>query len=69
MATVSLPRLTPQELQERIARGEAIVTLDVRSEDARRVHPHQIAGARWIALAVVVQQAATLPRDHLIATY
>ena len=69
MATSDIPRITPQELQDRITRGETIVILDVRTEDALRVHPHQIPGARRLPLAVVVQQAATLPRDGTIVTY
>ncbi|MGH7961485.1 MAG: rhodanese-like domain-containing protein, partial [Candidatus Binatia bacterium] len=61
--------LRPEELDARIARGENVVVLDVRTEDAVRVHPEQILGARWMPLATVVQQAETLPRQGTIVTY
>jgi rhodanese-related sulfurtransferase len=50
-------------------RGEVIVALDVRTEDALTVHPYQIPGARWIPLPAVAQQAETLPRQGTIVAY
>ena len=69
MATSDVPRMSPEELHARRAQGEEIVVLDVRTEDALRVHPYQIPGARWLPLATVVQQAETLPRQGMIVTY
>jgi hypothetical protein len=43
--------------------------LDVRTEDALNVHPYKIAGAHWVPLASVVEQAHMLPRHSTIVTY
>ena len=69
MATSDVPRMSPEELHARRVQGEEIVVLDVRTEDALRVHPYQIPGVRWLPLATVVQQAETLPRQGVIVTY
>jgi len=61
--------MSPEELHARMARGESVVVLDVRTEDALRVHPMQIPGARWLPLATVAQQAETLPRQGTVVTY
>jgi len=62
-------RWTAEELRSRRAQGEAILTLDVRSPDARVVHPYEIPGSRWLPLSEVVEQADTLPRDAAIVVY
>jgi len=64
-----VPRMSPEELYTRMARGEAVVVLDVRTTDGLSVHPDQIPGTRWLPLAEVVQQADTLPRQRTIVTY
>ncbi len=64
-----ITRWSPAELRSRRAQGEAILTLDVRSPDARVVHPYEIPGSRWLPLSEVVDQAATLPRDVAIVAY
>jgi len=69
MATQDALRMSPEELHARIARGEAVVVVDVRTEDALSVHPYQIPGARWIPLASVVERAYTLPRQSTIVCY
>ena len=69
MATQDVPRISPQDLYSRLTQGETVVVLDVRTEDALRVHPDTIPGARWLPLADVVQQAASLPRHGLIVAY
>lgn len=69
MATQDVLRMTAEELHARLQSGEAIVVLDVRTEDALRVHPRQIPGARWIPLPMVAQQAHTLPRQSTIVVY
>jgi rhodanese-related sulfurtransferase len=69
MATQDALRISPEELHARMARDEAVVVLDVRTEDALSVHPYQIPEARWLPLASVVEQAYTLPRQGLIACY
>ncbi len=69
MATQEAMRMSPQQLHDRLSRGDSIVILDVRTEDAASVHPYQIAGARLLPLASVVEQASTLPRQATIVCY
>jgi rhodanese-related sulfurtransferase len=69
MATQDAARMSPQELHDRLARGENIVILDVRTADAISVHSYQIPGARWLPLASVVEQTSTLPRQEIIVSY
>jgi len=69
MATQDAVRMSPQELHDRVARGESLIILDVRTADAISVHPHQIPGARWLPLASVVEQTSTLPRQAIIVSY
>lgn len=73
MATRTNPqearRISPHALSQRIAQGEAVVAVDVRTADARLLHPVQIPNSRWLPLAEVVEQADTLPHESLIATY
>lgn len=69
MATQDAPRMTAGELHARLQSGEAILVLDVRTEDALRLHPYQIPGARWLPLPLITQQAHTLPRGWTIVTY
>ena len=64
-----VPRMSAEELYTRMAQGEAVVVLDVRTTDGLSVHPDQIPGTRWLPLAEVVQQANTLPRQRTIVTY
>ena len=69
MAVKKVTRLVAEELRSRRSQGEAILTLDVRSPDARVVHPYEIPGSRWLPLSEVVEQAATLPRGDAIVVY
>jgi rhodanese-related sulfurtransferase len=69
MAAKKVTRLVAEELRSRRSQGEAILTLDVRSPDARVVHPYEIPGSRWLPLSEVVEQAAALPRSTAIVVY
>lgn len=69
MAAKRVTRWAPEELRSRRARGETILTLDVRTPDARVVHPYEIPGSRWLPLAEVVQHSTALPRDTAIVAY
>jgi len=62
-------RWSAEEIRSRRAQGEAILTLDVRTLDARAVHPYEIPGSRWLPLAEVVQHSSALPRDTTIVVY
>jgi len=69
MTVKKVARLVAEELRSRRSRGEAILILDVRSPDARVVHPYEIPGSRWLPLSEVVDQAAALPRGPTIVVY
>jgi rhodanese-related sulfurtransferase len=69
MSTQDALRMNPDELHARLARGEPVIILDVRTEDARKLHPYQIPGARWLPLASVVEEARTLPSWATIVCY
>jgi rhodanese-related sulfurtransferase len=69
MRTRSVPRSSPEEVRAlRAARGDTRV-LDVRTLDARELHPEQIPGSEWVPLADVVEHARALPRDVPIVAY
>lgn len=65
----TIVRWRPEKLQRERAERDDLVVLDVRTADARALHPYEIPGARWMPLAAVVQQAGSLPRDAPIVTY
>ena len=69
MEMQDVPRISPEELQARMAQNGTVVPLDVRTKDGLSVNPHQIPGTTWLPLADVVQLAATLPRKRTIVTY
>lgn len=62
-------RISPQALHARMADGEAVVPIDVRTTDARLFLPVQLPNTRWLPIAEIVQQAHTLPREILLALY
>jgi rhodanese-related sulfurtransferase len=62
-------RISPEALSARMAGGETVVPVDVRTMDARLFQPVQLPNARWLPIAEIVQQAHTLPRQSLIALY
>ena len=64
-----VPRMSPEELYTRMAQGEGVVVMDVRTVDGLSVRPYQIPGTTWLPLAEVVQQAEALPRQGTIVTY
>ena len=69
MAAKRITRWAAEELRSRRAQGEVILTLDVRTPDARVVHPYEIPGSHWLPLSEIVDQAATLPRGTAIVAY
>jgi rhodanese-related sulfurtransferase len=68
-STNDIHRITPQELDARLQRGERIMMLDVRRRDKWAVKQGGIPGAMWIPLEEVPQRARDLPRDAQIITY
>jgi hypothetical protein len=69
MGAKRVTRWVAEEIRSRRARGETILTLDVRTPDARVVHPYEIPGSSWLPLAEVVQHSTALPRDAAIVAY
>ena len=69
MGVKRVTRCSAEEIRSRRAQGEAILPLDVRTLDARAVHPYEIPGSRWLPLAEVVQHSSALPRDTTIVAY
>src|SRR4029450_11114608 len=64
-----VPRMSPEELYTRMAQGEAVVVLDVRTMDGLSVHPDQIPGTRRPPRAEGAQQAHPPPPQKTIVTY
>ena len=62
-----VPRVTPQDLQARLAAGEDIVIVDARA-DAAYAEEH-IAGALSIPLAQIETRFQELPRDADVVFY
>jgi rhodanese-related sulfurtransferase len=69
MAFQNLSRLKAEEVRARSARGEHLLTLDVRTDSARLAQPLEIPGSHWLPLADVVHYATRLPREATIVTY
>lgn len=61
-----VPRLTAAELNDLMKKGDAIA-LDVRGRVPFK-YGH-IAGATWMPLGLIDEQASTLPQDKLIVAY
>jgi hypothetical protein len=61
------PGLTPDELHGKVAKGEGVVIVDVRSEAA--YEEAHIRGAKSIPWAKLPQGYKQLPKDRLIALY
>jgi rhodanese-related sulfurtransferase len=68
MEAQTVPRMSPAELRTRMTRGEELLVLDVRTEDALGRHPYQIPGARRVPLPTVSEHAASLPCNATIVT-
>jgi rhodanese-related sulfurtransferase len=62
-------RLDARALNERMQGREPVVVLDVRTADARRLHPEMIPGARWVPLSDVSKIGDRLARNVVITTY
>jgi len=69
MRAESVPRRSPEQIRELRAKRGDVGVIDVRTRDARELHPEQIPDARWVPLADVVAFADSLPRDLPIVTY
>ena len=55
MASQGVPRMSPEQLYTRMAQGESVVALDVRTAAAVSFQPDQIPGTRWLPLSAHTQ--------------
>ncbi len=69
MRAEAVPRRSPEEIRELRAKHRDVRVLDVRTCDARELHPQAVPGAEWVPLADVVEYARSLPRDIPLVTY
>ena len=69
MRAEAVPRRSPDEIRELRAKHGEIRVLDVRTRDARELHPQEIPGTEWVPLADVVEYSRSLPRNIPLVTY
>jgi rhodanese-related sulfurtransferase len=62
-------RITAEEAKGRLDRGEAVVFLDSRADDAWRRADQQIPGSRRVPPDGVEAHLHDIPRDALIVPY
>ena len=68
-STDDVERITADELNARLRRGERIAVLDVRRREAWATDPDHIPGAIWVPLEEAEQRARDLPPDTHIVLY
>ena len=64
-----VPRQGPEAVRELRAKHRDARVIDVRTRDARELHPKQIPEADWVPLADVVEFARAWSREAPIVTY
>ncbi len=69
LARLRMARISPRELQERMAAGGPLVILDVRHEAAQRAAPARIPGALILAPEEIEARVDRLDRDEEIILY
>jgi membrane protein DedA with SNARE-associated domain/rhodanese-related sulfurtransferase len=69
LKSLRIARVTAQDLDGMIRRGDQPVVLDVRTEAHRRVDTRQIPGAHPVNLDDVERTAAAIPRDREVIVY
>lgn len=62
-------RITPEELKERLDRGEEIVVVDLRHALDRDAEPHHIPGALHLLPEEIDSRHAEIPRDRDVVLY
>ena len=69
METVEVTRVTPEEVKERLDRGEKLVFVDARSDEAWRSSDVRLPGAIRIPPDEAEKRVGDLPEDRTIITY
>lgn len=67
--TLQPTRVTVDEVQERMRRGEPFVFLDVRNPQAWGEAETKLPGALRIPVDELEQQLESIPRDRVVITY
>jgi membrane protein DedA with SNARE-associated domain len=62
-------RITPQELKERLDRGEPIAIVDLRSDLSYHVDAAKVAGAIWIPPQELEARFSEIPSDRPVVMY
>jgi membrane protein DedA with SNARE-associated domain len=64
-----IARITPLELQRKLAAGEKVVVVDLRSSAAFEAEPAKLPGALHMSPEELEQRHSEIPRDHDIVLY
>ena len=67
--SITVTRVTPWEIEERLMRGEPIAFVDTRNPQAWSESSEKLPGAIRIPANEVSQHIPELPRDRTIITY
>ncbi len=66
---VEVTRVTPDEVKARLDRGEKVVFVDARNDQAWAESDVKLPGAVRLPVGDAERQAGELPRDRTIITY
>jgi hypothetical protein len=66
---MEIPRITAQQVAQRIGRGERVAFVDARSEHAYQEASEQLPGSVRIRPDEPEPDVRHLPRDALVVTY
>jgi membrane protein DedA with SNARE-associated domain/rhodanese-related sulfurtransferase len=69
LRTLRLARITAVELRERLARGEALVIIDLRSDHEYAAAPGGIPGALRFRMNEIADRHREIPRDRDVVVY
>jgi membrane protein DedA with SNARE-associated domain len=64
-----IARISPEELQRKLAAGEDVLILDLRTALDVAATPQVIPGSRWIPAEALDQHVADIPRDRELVLY
>ncbi|HEX7254208.1 MAG TPA: rhodanese-like domain-containing protein [Thermoanaerobaculia bacterium] len=67
--SVSVTRVTPWEVEERLMRGEPIAFVDCRNPQAWSESSEKLPGAIRVPAGEVREHVDKIPRDRTIITY
>ena len=62
-------RISPDELNARLDRGDTVIILDVRAADEVAAVPYSLPGAIWVLPDELPRRSRCLPHDALVVLY